>query len=149
MLTLTLWSHCCSESIVNINWLISPLQGASGIAGAPGFPGPRGPPGPQGATGPLGPKGQSVRNIILNQFKNSSQCFPDIFELFHIEDPDSTGYWLFYQLRFAIVLIENTIVFIQGDPGIPGFKGEAGPKGERVSNQHHTYHQLSFLLYPL
>ncbi len=29
---------------------------------------------------------------------------------------------------------------------MPGFKGEAGPKGERVSNQHYTF-QLSVLLY--
>lgn len=24
-------------------------------------------------------------------------------------------------------------VYFQGDPGVPGFKGEAGPKGEPVS----------------
>lgn len=24
--------------------------------------------------------------------------------------------------------------FLKGDPGVPGFKGEAGPKGEPVSN---------------
>lgn len=38
-------------------------------------------------------------------------------------------------------------MFIQGDPGIPGFKGEAGPKGEHVSNQHYIFHQSSVLLY--
>lgn len=27
-------------------------------------------------------------------------------------------------------------IYFQGDPGVPGFKGEAGPKGEPVSVQN-------------
>jgi len=30
-------------------------------------------------------------------------------------------------------LTDVTRVCFQGDPGVPGFKGEAGPKGEPVS----------------
>ena len=33
----------------------------------------------------------------------------------------------------------TTAVLPQGDPGIPGFKGEAGPKGERVSKTDIKY----------
>lgn len=35
------------------------------------------------------------------------------------------------------------VVFhVQGDPGLPGFKGEAGPKGELVSVQPLTTNHL-------
>lgn len=90
-----------------IKSVLSSSQGLAGIQGPPGLVGPSGPPGPQGTTGGEGPKGQLVRSLIC-----------------------SYGCHMIPVVKCCCSKVPD--VLVQGELGVPGFKGEAGLKGERV-----------------